>query len=98
MTYSDIVTQRAVEAITQSAEAWAKLRANNAALTAERDDLQADVRRLQAWGEGLAREKAELRAENVRLKVDHRIVQLLTRLIRATRPIRVKEDDYDEPS
>jgi hypothetical protein len=69
-----------------------------ARLRAECDDLAADVRRLQTWGEGLARENAELRAENVRLKVDHRIVQLLTRLIRVTRPIRVKEDDYDEPS
>jgi hypothetical protein len=59
--------------IAQSEE-LARLRAENAALTAERDDL--------------AREKAELRAENVRLKADHRIVQLLTRLIRATAWIR----------
>jgi chromosome segregation ATPase len=32
-----------------------------ARLRAECDDLAADVRRLQAWGEGLARENAELR-------------------------------------
>jgi hypothetical protein len=34
-----------------------------ARLRAECDDLAADVRRLQTWGEGLARENAELRRQ-----------------------------------
>ena len=55
------------------------------------------VARLEVENAGLRAEMKRLHRKNAVLQADHDIVQLLTRLIRATRPIWVEEAD-DEPS